>query len=54
MLDSKDSLDEQTNDLQRAFKMFVETMKETKQLEEIKQQVITMQLLTFTIIGIFQ
>ena len=54
MLDSKDTLDEQTNDLHRAFKMFVETMKETNQLEEIKHQVITMQLLTFIIIEIFQ
>ena len=53
MLESKDTLDEDTNDLHRAFKMFVETMKETKQLEEIRLQVIAIQLHTLTIIDIF-
>ena len=39
LLESKDTLDEDTNDLHRAFKMFVETLKETKQLKEIKHKV---------------
>ena len=53
MLESKDTLDEDTNDLHRAFKMSVEIMKETKQLEEIKLQVIAIQLHTLTIIENF-
>ena len=54
MLESKDTLDEDTNDLHRAFKMFVETMKETKQLEEFRLQVIAIQLHALTIIENFQ